>query len=937
MGLRMESSKVVYSTSASGNVQVSRSPPLPTRSPLRPRATSATCQRMSHPLILSPESVQPFHTHALSSLSESTELSNKKLSVSSLPDSPSPLSPVDVDDEGSSTSSILNTPPTTVSKRTHALLELLSSERAYASDLALIRDIHIPLALGQPSPFNSTTVSPYSSGSSSRTLSTASDSSSSSTLAPAMTIEDTKIIFTNISDLALFSDVFTGRLEEALGSVLEGGRGQDHVGALFLEMIPALESPYKQYITRHPTALEHLSNLPKTPPLTAYLQHIRTLASSLTHAWDLPSLLIKPVQRLLKYSLLLTAIIDGTPDDHADKLNLKIAKEKMDEVARGVNEGRRRREVVKEVLMGGKRDDNFGAGAAKKKGLNIGVAASVSLGKVKGLRNTGKLLDGLDGNEEKEQVERMEDELKQCEIFIRRFAKQAMEWGWETRQMMCRLSSWTESFGRVIGISEDQVSESFDAFRMVVDHQILLLCDDLETVIKDRLLTQLAVLINTMMPPSRLLEAMHTLEPLHYGLLNLNISRSRPPPALLDASQSYVALRGQLFVELPQYLASLHKGIVAAVLQLGVWQGQFWGDVRERWEELWEALKVDGEMNVQDAPETVSIWWERFSIIDVGLGELDILKKTERASTTPLPRRSLPQQESSSLVMTPQEHGEPRPQPRPQKLSTSKVLSILSSLEPAIPATKKGARPPVIDTDPPPRKNTGRRPSDASKRSRRNSFRFGDDFDFVGTPPDSPSSPGSLAHPSNADQIPVLPIRHQWSKTSPTMEATSSSPPHDRIDEPREHSRSPNMRRKLTEPMDFRRTPSLPSLTKSKSFGFSNRSSSHITQTPNGDHALRVQPTSPQMSSFSAYVTPVMYECEVITAFDVGRDVTYEGIPFHRLKIGNRLGILQEAGHPCTHPNLPIHVDDGEDCLLMARNIEGAVGWVFASFLIPVD
>lgn len=41
-----------------------------------------------------------------------------------------------------------------VSKRTHALLELLNSERAYASDLALIRDVHIPLALGESSSFS---------------------------------------------------------------------------------------------------------------------------------------------------------------------------------------------------------------------------------------------------------------------------------------------------------------------------------------------------------------------------------------------------------------------------------------------------------------------------------------------------------------------------------------------------------------------------------------------------------------------------------------------------------------------------------------------------------------------------------------------------------------------------------------------------------------
>ena len=35
-----------------------------------------------------------------------------------------------------------------MSKRNHALQELLMSERSYASDLALIGDVHIPLALG---------------------------------------------------------------------------------------------------------------------------------------------------------------------------------------------------------------------------------------------------------------------------------------------------------------------------------------------------------------------------------------------------------------------------------------------------------------------------------------------------------------------------------------------------------------------------------------------------------------------------------------------------------------------------------------------------------------------------------------------------------------------------------------------------------------------
>ena len=83
---------------------------------------------------------------------------------------------------------------------------------------------------------------------------------------------------------------------------------------------------------------------------SAYLAQTQALAHAYSGAWDLPSLLIKPVQRLTKYPLLLHAIIAETPDSHPDKANLIEAQARMEEVARGVNEGRRRREVVRDVL-----------------------------------------------------------------------------------------------------------------------------------------------------------------------------------------------------------------------------------------------------------------------------------------------------------------------------------------------------------------------------------------------------------------------------------------------------------------------------------------------------------------------------------------------------------------------------------------------------------
>lgn len=50
---------------------------------------------------------------------------------------------------GSSTAVSTSSGGVSMTKRQYALHELLSSERAYASDLALVREVHIPLALGR--------------------------------------------------------------------------------------------------------------------------------------------------------------------------------------------------------------------------------------------------------------------------------------------------------------------------------------------------------------------------------------------------------------------------------------------------------------------------------------------------------------------------------------------------------------------------------------------------------------------------------------------------------------------------------------------------------------------------------------------------------------------------------------------------------------------
>ncbi|KAF9529766.1 hypothetical protein CPB83DRAFT_852143 [Crepidotus variabilis] len=572
-------------------------------------------------------------------------------------------------------------PPTpagpSMTKRQHALHELLSSERAYASDLVLIRDIHVPLALGLTIPLSNISLPaspPNSSGSSSRTLSTASDSSNTSNPnakangantndinsksntnvnasanapnpdnGPPMTPEDTKMIFGNIAEIALFADMFTEEIEAALGKEVEGGEGDDRLGELFLRIAPELERPYKQYITRHPTALAHLHALPSTPALQSYLTYTQTIASSLSHAWDLASLLIKPVQRLLKYPLLLGAIIDETPDDHSDKERLIEARKKMEEVARNVNEGRRRAEVVKDVLSGGgvgasnKAKKSSGAGGSGGSGgVGVGVAASVNLSKMKSLRHGGvtaatmrvsALSEG--GNSEAAQVEAYQNELKRLDAFAQVFAKSIVDWGRMTSNMMGGLRMWSTSFGKVIGLSSEQSSEAFDAFVEVVQRTLLPLAVDLENVINERVLKDLAHLLETMSKPFKLMRSMDEQEPYHYHLLTMPVSaKNRPPPALLEASQNYLALRGQLAAELPTYITLLHRGLASLVRRLADIQVRFWRDVKERWGELWEMLRVEGELNA-GWEETTAVWWGRWVDVDgciAGLGVCNNVK-----------------------------------------------------------------------------------------------------------------------------------------------------------------------------------------------------------------------------------------------------------------------------------------------------------------------
>lgn len=139
------------------------------------------------------------------------------------------------------------TSPRNVWMREGVLKEWYYTESAYASDLAFVQNVYVPMAygtslnaVGQPLwPLfpTSTTCFRFPNAALPNPDSPHSMSGEPSSSEAPMSKEDIQTIFRNHGQLVAFSDMFSRRLKVALGDALEGGKGEDRVGRLLLEIV----------------------------------------------------------------------------------------------------------------------------------------------------------------------------------------------------------------------------------------------------------------------------------------------------------------------------------------------------------------------------------------------------------------------------------------------------------------------------------------------------------------------------------------------------------------------------------------------------------------------------------------------------------------------------------------------------------------------------
>lgn len=245
-----------------------------------------------------------------------------------------------------------------LTKRRHIIKELVDTEHSFGQDMKVVDDIY--------------------KGTSNVII---------------ISAEDVKTLFCNSDQIVAFSTQFLDALKQASKSIytlpkskrwrsnresnvtnhslttdessLHGAELSDEdkdrrtsIGDAFGHHMTHMEKVYSEYLKNHDAANQKLQILQKNEKVQIWLKECRAYAHDLTTAWDLDSLLVKPVQRILKYPLLLDQLLEATPENHPDFAQLDIAAREMKGISMRINEMKKRADIMEQVTNTRKRNQS---------------------------------------------------------------------------------------------------------------------------------------------------------------------------------------------------------------------------------------------------------------------------------------------------------------------------------------------------------------------------------------------------------------------------------------------------------------------------------------------------------------------------------------------------------------------------------------------------
>ncbi|XP_054623907.1 dynamin-binding protein isoform X2 [Dunckerocampus dactyliophorus] len=148
-------------------------------------------------------------------------------------------------------------------------------------------------------------------------------------------------LFGNINSVIDLSQRLFETLEES-----------DSIGKVFLGFKTELEGVYNIYCQNHDDAISLLESYEKDENIQRHVLECLERLRGKTNYINLGSFLIKPVQRVMRYPLLLMELLGATPESHHDRPQLTLALQAVKEINVNINEYKRRKDLVVKYRKG---------------------------------------------------------------------------------------------------------------------------------------------------------------------------------------------------------------------------------------------------------------------------------------------------------------------------------------------------------------------------------------------------------------------------------------------------------------------------------------------------------------------------------------------------------------------------------------------------------
>lgn len=226
---------------------------------------------------------------------------------------------------------------------------------------------------------------------------------------PGLDGKTIKLVFRNSDDIIGFHALFLAQLKEAASSVYtpkgrrspiqlpESVRDADSVtlvsttsggathkpelddekdrqtslGPVFSKNIEKLKTVHEAYLKSSDLSTKRLLQIQEDDTVILWLKECNEAAKDLTSAWNLDSLLIKPMQRITKYPDILTHLLKYTPEDHPDREALVSAKATVMTAIEEINKTKKNFELVGQIVGRKRKESDVRAGLARAFGKRV--------------------------------------------------------------------------------------------------------------------------------------------------------------------------------------------------------------------------------------------------------------------------------------------------------------------------------------------------------------------------------------------------------------------------------------------------------------------------------------------------------------------------------------------------------------------------------------